>query len=546
MPPPPCEFREDEKRQLVLDYEPDAGDAPVDGPALGALAGAAGYGELQLDAAALSGAAQRMAGGKAFSTVVGRRIDAQYRVDLAADKMSATLTATAAQGGAALDAGAARAALAAKGVVFGIDEAAVAAAVAAPGTTVEVARGQPPQAGVDGSLETLIEVNQTRHPHEDDKGRVDFRDLGLVRSVCAGMPLLRRHPPQPGTPGRTVAGTEVAATKPKDVKFPVRLQGVQVSAADAELLVAAVDGQPVLHRDGGISVEPLLVLQNVDLASGNVDFVGTVEIKGDVQSGMKIKAGGDVIVHGILESAEVEAGGDIVVHRGIIGQKVHPMAGKNDERKTAGAHIHAQANVRAHHVENAVILAEQSVYIDEAAVQSDITAIDQVVVGKEGGRKGHILGGIVRATQGVTAECLGGPGTGETRVMIGVNPLLQKALDAMRAAVAAKTKEHDDLEKVVKLLQDRTDRREMLEKARLTLQRTEEEMAEVMADMKTLEGDLKQAEKAAVVVKRSVFPGVSITIGRKLKLVTEQRGPGTFRLAVESVNGKEDEVVVYE
>lgn len=543
--PPPIEFREDEKRQLVVDYAPDA-DVPVtDGAALTALAAAAGYGGWLLDAAAVDAAAQCIAAGTGLSAILGRCTDAEYRVDIAADKMAASLTIVAAHGGNEADGADAMAALSAGGVVFGIDEAALAAVLAAPGTTVEVARGLRPQAAVDARLEALVDVNQTRHPREDDKGHVDFRELGLVRSVNAGMPLMRRHPPQPGVPGHTVAGSEIPAAKPKDIKFPVRLQGVQASADDPDLLVAAVDGQPVLHRDG-ISVEPLLVLQEVNLASGNVDFVGTVEVKGDVQSGMKIKAGGDVIVHGILESAEVEAGGDVVVHRGIIGQKMHMLSGKGDAQKSGGTRIHACANVRAHHVENAVILAEQSVYIDEAAVQSDITAIDQVVVGKEGGRKGHILGGIVRATQGVTAECLGGPGTGETRVMIGINPLLQKALDAMKAAIAAKTKERDDLEKVIKILQDRPDRREMFEKARLTLERTDEELAEVMADVKTLEGDLKQAQTAAVVVKRNVFPGVSVSIGRKLKIVTEQHGPGTFRLAIETINGKEDEVIAYQ
>ncbi|MDO8931466.1 MAG: FapA family protein, partial [Rhodocyclaceae bacterium] len=395
-----------------------------------------------------------------------------------------------------------------------------------------------------GRMETLIELNPARHPHEDAKGHIDFRDLGIMRSVAPDTPLMRRHAPQPGTPGRTVTGAELAVATPKDVKFPVRLPGVQVSAADPDLLVAAIAGQPVLHRDG-ISVEPVLTLQNVDLATGNVDFVGTVEIKGDVQSGMKIKAGGDVIVHGILESAEVEAGGDVVVKGGIIGQKNHAHD-KTADHKTTAARIHAKANVRAHHLENALVLAGQSVYVDEVAVQSDITAIDQVVIGTEGGRKGHILGGIVRATQGVTAECLGGPGTGETRIMIGVNPLLQQALDEKRTLVAAKLKEHDDLEKVVKVLQNRPDRLEMLEKARLTLGRTEEELAEATADANALEADIKQADNAEVVVKRAVFPGVSVTIGHRRKVVTEQRGPGTFRLVTETINGREEELVAYQ
>lgn len=542
---PPVEFREDEKRQLVLDYQPDAADAPVDGTALVALAGVAGYGELQLDAVAFSGAAQRMAGAKAFSTVVGRRTDAQYRIDIAADKMSASLTVTVAHGGTAVDAGDARAALAAKGVVFGIDEDAVARAVAAPGTAVDVARGQLPKPGVDGRLETLIHTDETHRPLEDEKGHVDFRERGTVRWVEAGAPLMRRHPPQPGVPGRTVAGTDVSVATPKDAKLPGRSEGVGLSASDADLLVAEIAGHPVIRRDG-IRVEPTLTLDRVDLASGNIDFVGTVEVKGDVQTGMKIKASGDVIIHGVLESAEVEAGNDVVVLGGVVGQMPVVAAKDEAERKAAGAHVHAHANVRARHVKNAVILAEQSVYIDEVAVQCDITALDQVVIGKEGGRKGHVLGGVVRATKGIVAECLGGLGTGETRLLIGVNPLTQQALDAMKAAIAARTKERDDLEKVVRLLQNRSDRREILDKARLTLERTLEELESVAADAQALEGELKEAESATIVVKHSVFPGVVVGIGRKFKRIAEERGPGTFKLATETVAGKEEVVIAYE
>lgn len=544
MSSPPIEFREDEKGQLVLHHEPEAGTGAADAAGLAALAAAAGFGELLLDAPALDAAAKRIGGGEEFSAIVGKRTDAEYRVDVTPDKMTAGLTVTAAHGGMAASAAAAMAALEQDRVVFGVDAAALAAACAAPGVRAEVAQGQRPQAGTDGRLETLIEINRKRHPKEDEKGHIDVRDFGLMRSVNTDTPLMRRHPPQPGTPGRTVTGSEIPAAKPKDVKFPVRLQGVQVSSADPDLLVAAIAGQPVLHRDG-ISVEPVLVLPGVDLTTGNVEFVGTVEIKGDVQSGMKITAGGDVVVHGILESAEVEAGGDVVVKGGIIGQKNHAH-GQAADKKTGGARIHAKANVRAHHLENAFIFAEQSVYVDEVVVQSDVTAIDRVVIGTDGGRKGHVLGGIVRATHGVTAECLGGPGTGETCVVIGVNPLQQQALDAKKAAVAAKLKEHDNLEKVVKVLQGRPDRQEMLEKARLTLGRTEAELAEAMADASALEADIKQSDHAEVVVKRNVFSGVSITIGHRRKLVTEQHGPGVFRLVTETINGKEDELVVYQ
>ena len=537
----PIEFHEDEKRELVLHHVPGA--APPDVAALEAAVADAGYGELLLDRRALEDAAKRCGGDEDFAVVVGRRSDAEYRVELAADKMAATLTVVAAHGGAAADAGGADAALASAGVVCGIDAAAVANALADPGTAVTVARGAMPQAGIDARLEVLIEVSQARHPREDDRGRTDFRELGILRSVDIGAPLLRRHPPQPGTPGHTVLGAEIPAAKVKDAKFPVRLQGVAASPADPDLLIAAIAGQPVLHRDG-IGVDPVLVLAGVGLATGNVDFVGTVEIKGDVQSGMKIKAGGDVVIHGTLESAEVNAGGEVEIKGGVIGQ--HAAAqGREGDAKPNSARIRAKGNVRAHHVNNATIVAEQSVFVEESIVQSDVTAMDEVVVGKEGTRKGHIIGGTVRATRAVTAYCLGSPGSNNTRIVVGMNPALVAAIDEKKAAAAAKLKEHDDLEKVIKVLPTRPGREDLLVKARLTFARTAEELAEIMADQGALEAQLELADRAEVVVKATVHPGITVAIGRKFTVVADTLGAGAFRLVTEENAGREEETVAF-
>lgn len=539
--PPAIEFEENEKRELVL-RRPAGQAASLDAAGLTAAAAAAGYGDLLFDAAALAAAAARLAGGEEFSAVIGRRADADYRLEVAADKMSATLTVIAAQGGVAAAADAAAKAASRAGVVFGIDPTALARAVASPGVAVAVAAGAAPQAGVDASLEALVEVSQARHLIEDERGHIDFRELGVQRSVAAGTPLMRRHPPQPGTPGHTVTGVEIPAPKTKDVKFAVRLQGVQLSADDPDLLVAAIDGKPVFHRDG-FSVDPVLVLPGVNLSTGNVDFVGSIEIKGDVQSGMKIKAGGGVTIHGTLESAEIEAGGDVEVKGGVIGQRT--PAGRNGEARTNGARIQAKGNVHTHHVDNAVIVAERSVFVDESIVQSDVTAMEEVVVGKEGTNKGHIIGGTVRATRAVTALCLGAPGSNETAVMAGMSPLLLAAIDAKKTAAAAKRKEHDDLEKVVKVLQTRPDRAELLAKARLTLEKTGEELAELVADQLALEAELKLADDAQVVVRSMVHPGVAVTIGRKRTVVTEKKAAGAFRLVTEESGGREEEIVAF-
>jgi hypothetical protein len=457
-----------------------------------------------------------------------KAVDTKYVVAVAADSLTASLTVLPPEnGGTAPDPAAARAALEKAGVVFGLDESAIANALGpALGSPIEVARGTPPQPGIDGWLEPLVAVNQQRHANADEHGQADFRDQGMTPSVSPGDALMRRHPAAAGVCGQGVTGKELPAAAARNAKFAVRLEGVEPDPADPDLLRAAVAGQPILIRDG-ITVEPILRLENVDMASGNIEFIGSVEIRGDVQSGMRVKAGGDITVGGCVESAELVAGGDIVVKGGVIG---HSPQEHKDVQRVDTARLTAKGSIRARYLENCIVQAEQAVAIEDAMIQCDVTAIDQVIVG-QGSGKGSIVGGFVRATAKVTAVVIGGPGSGQTRVFVGVNPLLQSAIEEHRRHLDAKLKENGELTKVLKLLATRPDKREIADKARLTLKKVNEEIAEIMSEEKALKSQLQVADQARIVVAGRVHGGAMVAIGKKSHFVPEDIGPGVFVIA---------------
>lgn len=455
-----------------------------------------------------------------------------YTIAIAPDWMSVSLTVTRLEDQQPPSVAGATEFLHAAGIVFGIDIAALDSAVAqADGQAVVVARGTAAQHGADARLESLVRVNRDRHPHVDESGHTDFHDLGKIPSVTAGEPVMRRHPAGEGTPGRDVRGQIVAARSGKDVKFAVRLQGVEPSAQDPNVLIATTDGQPVLQRDG-ISVEPIIRLETVELSVGNIDFVGSVEIHGDVHSGMKIRAAGDVIVGGNMEAAEIECQGNVTVRGGILGHSA--QTSRVASALGPAAIVRAAGNVVTRYVENAIVKAGQSVTVHETIIQSEITAIEEVVVGSQDRRKGQILGGVVRATHRIAAQALGGPGSSATKVLVGVNPLLTAALERQRARLNAKLTEHANLSKVIRLLAERRNNPEMLAKARLTLKKTEEEIAEASQEEKLLQDELKLADHARVDVYRSVLAGTTIVIGRTSHFVPEDRGGGSYSI----VNGE--------
>lgn len=61
-----------------------------------------------------------------------------------------------------------------------------------------------------------------------------------------------------------------------------------------------------------------LQLENVGATTGNIDFIGSVYVKGDVQSGFKVSATDDIIVDGLVEGS-LEAGGNIILRNGMKG-----------------------------------------------------------------------------------------------------------------------------------------------------------------------------------------------------------------------------------
>lgn len=524
---------ETEQHALVLEFLPSATALPsVDHAQLRQWIADQGYANLRFDEAALQQAATRIGQNASFSKPVAARVDAIYQTEISPDKLRVTLTVLPAHGGHAPSVEGALAALAKVGVAYGVNDQALTEAITNKlGLPVEAAVGEPAAPGLDGWLEPLVAVNQQRHPRIDADGHVDFRDLGAIPTVNAGDALMRRHPPTAAKPGRNVLGAELGAPAGKDIKFAVRLQGVVSDPADPDLLRAEIAGQPVLLRDG-LNVEPVIKVDKVDISTGNVEFIGSVTVRGDVHSGMRVQAGGDVIVEGTIEAAEIVAGGDVIARGGVVG---HSTQNQEDSQKAQTARISAKGNIKARYVENAVLLAEQCVFVDESIVQSDVTAIDRVEVGQPRKRKGHIIGGWVKATLGVTAEYLGSPGSGQTRVFVGVNPLMQKALDEQKSRLARCLKEHGDLTKVVQILRQRPDRREMLDKALATLKKVSEEIAEAMDEERRLNTELQLADSAEIKVLEAVYAGTTVALGKHSKFVADDGGRGVFRLSGEDV-----------
>lgn len=448
-------------------------------------------------------------------------------VEVEADKLSAYLTVARTTESAELTAAKIRLALVESRVVFGIlDE--VIAEVAASGEAQKklVAKGREAVHGVDGRLESLIETVKERRPRLNQLDKINYRDFGGIATVREGDRLMQKVSPVQGEDGTNVLGETIPAKLGKQALFSARLKGAEVDPGDPDFLRAKISGQPVLANNG-MAVEPTVSLRAVDLATGNVDFDGSINIAGDVCAGMVIRASGDIHVGGMVEAASLEAGGDVVVKGGIIGQgSVSDQSGD----KERVARVRCGASCSAHFIENAHVDAGDSIIVNRLVRQSELAAVNKIVVGKPGSDQGTIVGGQVAATLLVQAQTLGSPVGIKTQVKVGTNPSMKEKLASATSQLQTMAKKLDEVVKLLGFIASNPTRirPETQQKAETTRLMLLQENEQAQQEMDTLNQALDFAKDARVVVEKNIFENVHVEIGNKVYVTEVKRSGGSF------------------
>lgn len=522
----------DDGRGLLASYTPTGEKCAIDLAWIRREIAAQGFDRLYLIDAALDQLIKQYASTEEpFTLKIGEARDAAVTVELAPDKMTAWLSVSPACGGTPVNSEQIRRALAEKQVASGILEEAIDQIVTRGEAQRQViAQGRAVVNGEDGKLECLVEMVKSRHPHVDEKGVADYRDLGGIVMVHQGQRLMCKHPPTPGENGENILGQAIPAKPGKDIMFAPQLKGAAIDPGDPAFLIAQIAGQPVA-ANYGMTVEPTITIATVDLSTGNIDFDGTVEIKGDVHAGLSIRATGDIHIGGTVEAATLDAGGDISVKGGIIGHgEVHEQPGKAD--KSMIARVRCGASCAALFIENASIEAGDSILVDKLVMQSELIATNQIVVGQPGSGKGNIIGGLVEATLLVQAGEIGSEAGVRTRIMVGTNPYLHENLKHAKSALEKKNHEMEEVEKLITFISAHPERvkAEIKHKAENTHTVLSQEIEGIQQQIGEILLELGLAEDAKIIVEKAVHSNVQIEIGGKIHRVEIERGKGSFTL----------------
>jgi len=452
---------------------------------------------------------------------IAEKRDTEVALTVTSDELTAHLTMSPPRGGAPVTEADVLALLNHHNVTYGIVPAVVAAAVATQSADqVVVAQGTVPIDGEDACFESRLPEIADRRPKENPDGSVDYREISTFFTVKPDTPLLRKIVSTAGTGGISVAGKIIPAKPGRDLSFSAPLCGVKFDSNDSNLLLSAIGGQAV-KIDNGVRVDPVIELKEIDLTSGNIDFDGTVNVNGDVATGLRVRTSGDIFVGGTVEGATLEAGGNIKVNNGVIG--------RGELRQQAGlARLKAKGSVQARFVENAIIEAGGDVIIDELLVHCEVTAAGTLVVGKDKTKKGHILGGDIIALHGIKTQVIGSPAGIRTKLEAGIGRSLRKDLDQTRDVIIVKCADRDKLAAVLKRAAQLP--QEMLTRARSTLAKIELEISNLHARRDELQQQLDQDINARIAIGMRVHEGTTVLLGEKTLVVDQSRGPGTFTL----------------
>src|SRR5690606_7536261 len=191
-------------------------------------------------------------------------------------------------------------ALRSMGVIFGIRYADISKACASgqAGSFV-IAEGNEATRGSNGHFKLAKDVDVKKGLKEREDGTVDYKELQEFPSIERGQIIGVVVPPKPGIPGTTVTGHPVLPEELHPITVQVRRGAMLI---DGNKVAATEPGSPEVNWKGQlavVSIVPKLVLNHdVTLETGNIHFVGQIELHGSVQDGMAVDANESLTVYG--------------------------------------------------------------------------------------------------------------------------------------------------------------------------------------------------------------------------------------------------------
>ena len=366
------------------------------------------------------------------------------------------------------------------------------------------AAGDPPVHGKNAQIVYHVRTEKKVVLKEDAAGKVDYKDLDLIENVVVGQLLAEKTPPEKGKYGRDLFNQMLEAKDGQDI--PLNQGKGTILSEDKMKLTAEVNGQVIFAEDR-LSVETVYRISgDVSMRTGNVTFLGSIIITGNIEDNFQVKASGNIEIYGTVQKAQVEADGDIIIRQGVTGR------GEARIESTGG-------NVVSKFLQDAIVITDKDVIVQEVIMNCDVSAGGRVLCN---GKKANILGGRIKAGVLISAKNIGSPANPTTELIVGVNP---KYLKQVEDYTAKRKEAHEKLEILNKSHKTLKARQEAdpssfteenlayLGKLEVGIKKLEKRIAEYDKEIQTVNSYMEQVgDQGKVYFEKKMYGGVSVRI----------------------------------
>ncbi len=262
-----------------------------------------------------------------------------------------------------------------------------------------------------------------------------------------------------------------------------------------------------------VDCSPVFIHQgDINLSSGNLEFDGSAEVRGNIESGASVTVTENLIVTGTIGQAFINCHGNLIVKGGIV----------TSERGL----VEVGGRLQAEFVENSRITVGGDMVISQSVINSNVIVGGKLHVTAP--RSGVIGGGVISARERVITGSLGFEEGQKTICRIGVDWVFERKITIQKDRLVRvadieqkETKILNELKKQTSLRQDarKIEQRDKLQKR---LDRIGPIRRKIEAKIKLFQSQLTWNRDAILIVNNLLSPNSEINVGNKVIPVGQQ------------------------
>ena len=372
---------------------------------------------------------------------------------------------------------------------------------------VTLVRGLCPVEGSDEIIKFNVKP-KSNQPHVHSHGETNMQ-IGCIQTntffenISTGDIIAKRTPPEDGIDGVAVDGSSIPPIRGKRLLHsPIPGKGVRLDKK-THCFYAETSGCVIYNEGRGIiSVdEKLVISDDIDFIVGHIDFIGTIEIHGDILDDLHIKSDKNIIISGHVGNCQIEARGDV---------SISGMSGHGNGSIRCGGVF------RARYLDGVNIDALGDIIVANEIIDSQINTAGALRC-----PAARIIGGCCTVLSGIDVGELGSEGNIPTKIIVGRSFIAHKLVSILNHKILRSIQRHTKISPLIRPFIHSPEKIQQLEeKQQSVIKNLISEEQKLLLLRKKCEALLKSENKKArkganpiISVGQGIWQGVQISFG---------------------------------